>query len=62
MLDPVMKASGPEAARKGLTNLHPWGRMGRVQDIAKVAVFLASDSASWCTGAPFLVDGGYLAQ
>jgi len=36
----------------------PLGRIGRPEDIAKVAVFLASDYASWVTGATIYVDGG----
>jgi len=36
----------------------PLGRIGRPEDIAKVAVFLASDYASWVTGATINVDGG----
>ena len=40
----------------------PLGRMGTPEDIAKVAVFLASDHASYITGQVIIVDGGYLAQ
>jgi NAD(P)-dependent dehydrogenase (short-subunit alcohol dehydrogenase family) len=36
----------------------PLGRIGRPKDIAKVAVFLASDYASWVTGSTICVDGG----
>jgi len=31
---------------------HPWGRYGKPEDIARVAVFLASDDASFITGVP----------
>jgi NAD(P)-dependent dehydrogenase (short-subunit alcohol dehydrogenase family) len=41
-----------------MTNLHPLGRIGNVQDIARAALFLASDDASWVTGINFPVDGG----
>ena len=37
----------------------PLGRIGQPQDIANMAVFLASDAASWITGETFLVAGGY---
>lgn len=36
----------------------PLGRVGEPDDIAKVALFLASDLASYCTGQEFVVDGG----
>lgn len=39
---------------------HPFGGMGDVDDVAKAAVFFASDDASWVTGVPLPVDGGYL--
>ncbi|KIW77946.1 hypothetical protein Z517_07779 [Fonsecaea pedrosoi CBS 271.37] len=42
--------------------LHPWGRTGRAEDIARAAVFLAGEGASWMTGQSIVVDGGYLAQ
>ncbi|AKI97548.1 SDR family oxidoreductase [Kosmotoga pacifica] len=37
---------------------HPVGRVGRPEDIAKVCLFLASEEASFITGANFVVDGG----
>ena len=39
----------------------PLGRMGKPEEIASVAVFLASDECSYVTGAAIVVDGGYLA-
>jgi glucose 1-dehydrogenase len=39
----------------------PWPRFGRPQDIANAAVFLASDRATFITGANLVVDGGWLA-
>lgn len=61
MLEGIRKEGGV-AAFDMLQSLHPWGRLGLPEDIAKVAVFLASDSASWMTGTSLVVDGGYIAQ
>lgn len=41
---------------------HPWGRLGRADEIAKAAVFLAGDGASFVTGLALAVDGGFTAQ
>jgi NAD(P)-dependent dehydrogenase (short-subunit alcohol dehydrogenase family) len=40
----------------------PYGRVGVVEDIAPVAVFLASDAARYIHGTSLLVDGGWAAQ
>jgi glucose 1-dehydrogenase len=39
----------------------PWPRLGRPEDIANAAVFLASDRATFITGSNLVVDGGWLA-
>jgi glucose 1-dehydrogenase len=43
-----------------MKKLIPYGRVGGVQDIAPVAVWLASDEADYITGATLYVDGGML--
>src|SRR6185369_15319338 len=42
--------------------MHPMGRIGEPAEVASVIVFLASEDASFVTGAVLPVDGGYLAQ
>lgn len=39
----------------------PLGRWGQPEDVAHMALFLASDEASWITGGMFVIDGGYTA-
>ncbi len=51
-----------EAARKQRIAMHPVGRFGQPEDIAGMAVLLASDESKWITGSAFTVDGGYSAQ
>jgi glucose 1-dehydrogenase len=47
----------PEAEEK-LLKLIPYGRVGVVEDVAKAAVWLASDASDYVTGASLFVDGG----
>lgn len=47
-----------EAARKAFIERQPIGRLGTTQEVAALAVFLASDESSYITGQPHLVDGG----
>ena len=51
----------PAQARAQAGGLHALGRIGRAEEIARVAVFLASEDASFMTGAPVIVDGGFSA-
>ena len=51
-----------EKARQATLGLHPIGRLGVADDIAKGIVFLASDDASFMTGAGLVVDGGWTAH
>jgi len=61
----VTGQSGPPSDPARLENARrrtPWPRLGRPQDIANAAVFLASDRATYITGSNLVVDGGWLAR
>jgi meso-butanediol dehydrogenase / (S,S)-butanediol dehydrogenase / diacetyl reductase len=57
----IRKAPDPNAVRAERISVHPMRRLGQPEDMAGLAVFLASDESSWVTGAVLPVDGGYLA-
>ena len=57
--DVINNAPDPIEARRVREALHPIGRFGQPEDIAGLAVFLASDESKWLTGAAIPVDGGY---
>ena len=47
-----------EAARQMFVSRQPMGRLGTAQEIAVMAVYLASDEAKFTTGQMYMVDGG----
>ena len=56
----VAKKTGKslKAVRTDFIERQPIGRLGTTQEVANLAVFLASDEASYITGQAHLVDGG----
>jgi 3alpha(or 20beta)-hydroxysteroid dehydrogenase len=53
---------GSEEGRAMTAAFIPLGTVGAVEDVARAAVFLASDEAKWITGAVLRVDGGMVIQ
>jgi NAD(P)-dependent dehydrogenase (short-subunit alcohol dehydrogenase family) len=45
-----------------ITAHHPFRGLGETKDIARAALFLASEDAGWVTGIGLPVDGGFLSQ
>ena len=52
----------PEAGKRWLEARVPMARLGRPEEVAAVVCFLASDDASYVTGAELIVDGGYMCR
>lgn len=57
----ILKAADPEAERCMRTAGIPLGRMGQPEDVAQMAVYLASEESAWITGAAMPLDGGLTA-
>lgn len=59
IIDKVLAQSDdPDALYQSFVDVHPVGRLGKPEEIAAMAVFLASDASAFATGAEFRVDGG----
>ncbi len=52
------QADDPAAAKFKNVARHPLGRLGEPEEVAALALFLASDDAGWITGGVFPIDGG----
>jgi NAD(P)-dependent dehydrogenase (short-subunit alcohol dehydrogenase family) len=65
LMEPMLRARGEGDLELGLARTlvkYPLGRLGSPEDIANVALFLASDEAAFMTGAVITPDGGMTAQ
>ncbi len=57
----IQAAADPVAARAAFEARQPMGRLGTVEEIANLALYLASDESSYTTGAVHIIDGGWTA-
>lgn len=55
-------AALPKQARGRLDTIHPLGRTGRVEEVAAMVAWIASDEAAFVTGQIFVGDGGRTAK
>ncbi len=55
-------ADNPAGAIADWGKLHPLGRVGTPEEVAKLVLFLASDDGSFCTGGCYTIDGGLLSS
>jgi NAD(P)-dependent dehydrogenase (short-subunit alcohol dehydrogenase family) len=59
IIDKVLAQSdAPDALYASFVATHPVGRLGKPEEIAAIAVYLASDESAFATGAEFRIDGG----
>ena len=60
---PMVEQAPPEVRERldRLMHMQPIQRMGTPEEVAFLALYLASDESGYCTGAEFVIDGGHLA-
>jgi len=58
----LTRYADPEATRRRWAERHAMGRFGTAEEVARAALFLASDESSFTTGSPLFVDGGWTAM
>jgi 3alpha(or 20beta)-hydroxysteroid dehydrogenase len=60
-LEKIISPNNTAAAREKLENSVPMKRYGTVEEVANLALFLASDESSFITGSEHKIDGGMMA-
>lgn len=58
----VLGQGDPAAGKKYIVDMHPIGRMGRIEDVANGILYLASEESSFVTGAELVIDDGLTAH
>jgi NAD(P)-dependent dehydrogenase (short-subunit alcohol dehydrogenase family) len=58
----IKEAPDPEESLNELKSLSPLGKIGRPEDVAYMALYLASDESPFTTGAVLAIDGGHVAR
>ena len=60
-IEALSKSAGEpiEKVRQAFIDRQPMGRLGKPEEIAAIAVYLASDESAFATGQAFIVDGGF---
>jgi NAD(P)-dependent dehydrogenase (short-subunit alcohol dehydrogenase family) len=58
----LTRYADPDATRERWAGRHAMGRFGTPEEVARAALFLASDESSFTTGSPLFVDGGWTAM